>query len=140
MSSYPVRNLTILLVEDEPADVALLRRALGGQPFTELAVCEDGHAALAHLREHQPDLIILDLGLPGVDGFGVLDYLASRETPAPPVVVLTAADSEADRERAYGLHATTFLTKPDRPDDLVRVVRAINDFWIRMLLQGSEPA
>lgn len=136
MTSTPVRDLKILLVEDDPGDQLLLRQALAGQPLTELTVCDTGTAALEYLHGTIPDLILLDLRLPGVDGFDVLKWIRQsdrhRDTP---VVVLTGTESPEDRQRAYDLDATTFLTKPDHPDALVGAVRAINDFWIRSVIR-----
>ena len=135
MNSTPVRNLQVLLVEDDPGDLILLREALGHQPLTELLVAQDGQAALDLLHAHVPDLVVLDLWLPEVDGFGVLKWLREQPSHAHiPVVVLTSAASEEDKARTYALDATTFLTKPADPQDLIRVVRAINDFWLRSVV------
>lgn len=140
MSQTPVRDLSILLIEDDPGDQWLLQKALAGQPLTQVHVCHDGDSALAHLGESIPDLILLDLRLPGPDGFEILEWIRGREShAATPVVVLTGAATEQERERAYALDATTFVQKPDRPEDLVSLVRAINDFWIRTVVTRSRP-
>jgi CheY-like chemotaxis protein len=110
------KPLRILLIEDNPADVALTRLTLkeSGR-LHELLVIGDGEAALAYLRvaSPPPDLIVLDLNLPKIDGFAVLEQL--RRMPAGgqvPVAVLTSSQLAEDRERALMLGADAFLEKP----------------------------
>ncbi|MBX2800850.1 MAG: response regulator [Myxococcales bacterium] len=133
------RELHLLLVEDDPVDLQLMRRALEGQPLTQLDVCESGEAALSYLLRHRPDLVLLDLNLPDVSGYEVLSWLRnSPEHTHTPVVVLSAESGDQARTRAMELEATTFLTKPARGDDLVGVVRAINEFWLHMVMSSPR--
>jgi CheY-like chemotaxis protein len=113
MEQAPLR---ILLIEDNPADVVLTRMTLeeSGRVH-ELMAIGAGEAALAHLREANPppDLIVLDLNLPKIDGFAVLEQLRGMPTGGQvPVAVLTSSQLAEDRERALKLGADALLEKP----------------------------
>jgi two-component system, chemotaxis family, response regulator Rcp1 len=136
------RTLEVLLVEDNPGDVRLVREALRDSTVgTRLSVARDGEEALAflrreppHARAPRPDLILLDLNLPRRDGREVL--AAVREDPtlrAIPVVVLTSSDAERDIADAYELKANCFVTKPVDLDRFIGVVRAIEHFWLTVV-------
>ena len=112
----------VLVVDDEP-DVLLLCRLNLEQHGHEVFEAGNGEEALRVLRERRPDLIVLDLMLPGVDGYGVLEALRSEgSTPGVKVLVLSAKSLQADRDRSRQLGAEAFLTKPFLPDDLCRTV------------------
>ena len=142
MSLSTPRPIEILLVEDNPGDVLLTRRALkDGKVSNHLSVVEDGEAALDFVR-HQgtyasaamPDLILLDLNLPKMDGREVLDVLkADARLRRIPVVILTTSKAEEDVLRAYNLNANCYITKPVDFDQFVRVVRAIEEFWLTIV-------
>lgn len=110
------RPLRILLIEDNPADVVLTRMTLAESGRVhELLVIVDGEAALAYLRvaNPAPDLILLDLNLPKVDGFSVLEQL--RELPEVgkvPVAILSSSHICEDRDRAFRLGAGAYFEKP----------------------------
>jgi DNA-binding response OmpR family regulator len=112
----------VLVVDDEPHIVELVRYNLAREGF-EVAVAYDGHEALEQARAQPPDLIILDLMLPYVDGLEVCRHL--RRASAVPILVLTAKDSEQDRVRGLELGADDYVTKPFSPRELVARVRAI---------------
>lgn len=118
MSAEPV----VLLVEDDPIMSRFVRDALVNRGH-RVALAADGRAALDHL-EHgpDPDLVILDLGLPVVDGFEVLERL--RRTSTVPVMVLSARGSQEDKVRALDLGADDFLGKPFGLPELLARVRA----------------
>ena len=129
----------ILLVEDNPSDVELVREALSAwTSATNLVVAEDGEQAVRYLRrnasyaeEPAPDLILLDLNLPKKDGAEVLQDIKNDENlRSIPVIVLTTSDREQDVRRAYSLHANCYLTKPLEIDEFVDKVKAIEDFWL----------
>jgi two-component system response regulator len=111
------RPLRILLIEDNPADVVLTRMTLAESGRVhELMVIVDGEAALAYLRvaSPPPDLILLDLNLPKIDGFAVLEQL--RDLPGfgrVPVAILSSSQMGEDRDRAFRLGARTYLAKPE---------------------------
>src|SRR3990172_2844178 len=128
----------ILLVEDNPNDIEITRRALErGQVKNELTIARDGQEALDLLFERAegdgslPGLILLDLNLPKVDGREVLSRI---KTPPQlrrfPVIVLTTSTREEDIVRTYALGVNTFISKPVRFEDFIKVVSAIQEYWI----------
>ncbi len=139
----PGHLVEILLVEDNEGDVRLTREALKeGRIRNRLHVVSDGEQALAFLHKEddysdvpRPDLILLDLNLPRLDGREVLS--AIKNDPALkqiPVVVLTSSRTEQDLLRAYDLHANCFITKPVEFDEFIDVVRSIEDFWLTIVV------
>jgi two-component system, OmpR family, alkaline phosphatase synthesis response regulator PhoP len=115
----------VLVVDDEP-DVLLLCRLNLEQRGHEVVEAPNGDAALELVRSATPDLVVLDLMLPGIDGYQVLQALrAGDETSRVPVLVLTAKSLQADRERSRQLGAAAFLTKPFLPDELCDMVDAV---------------
>ena len=113
---------TILVVDDEPAIVQLARDYLEHAGYTVLTAA-DGTAALATYRRHAPDLIVLDLGLPGTDGLDVTREI--RRDGSTPIVMLTARDDELDKLLGLELGADDYVTKPFSPRELVARVRAV---------------
>lgn len=132
------RHLDILLIEDNPADVRLTEEAFReeGSPTT-LHVARDGVDAIAYLRHEEPhgtsrrpDLILLDLNLPKLHGHDLLTVIkADPLLTAIPVVVLTTSQAGSDIYRSRDLGAECFVTKPDGPEEFLRVVRYVRDFW-----------
>jgi CheY-like chemotaxis protein len=115
----------VLVVDDEP-DVLLLCRLNLQQRGHELLEAADGSTALEIARELHPDVIVLDLMLPGISGYDVLEALQrDAETTHIPVLVLTAKSLRADRERSHGLGASAFLTKPFLPNELCEMVDSL---------------
>jgi two-component system, OmpR family, alkaline phosphatase synthesis response regulator PhoP len=115
-------GLTILVVDDEPRIVQLVRDYLEHAGFTVL-VASDGKAALRSARTARPDLVILDLGLPGLDGLDVARAL--RRDGEVPIIMLTARTDETDKLVGLELGADDYLTKPFSPKELVARVRAV---------------
>ncbi len=113
---------TILVVDDEPKIVDLARDYLEHAGFA-VVVARDGPAALQAARTRKPDLIVLDLGLPGLDGLDVTRSL--RRDSSVPIVMLTARDDELDRILGLELGADDYVTKPFSPRELVARVRAV---------------
>src|SRR6266705_741927 len=113
---------TILVVDDEPRIVQLVRDYLEHGGFTVL-VASDGLAALRTARTGRPDLIVLDLGLPGLDGLDVTRAL--RREGEVPIIMLTARTEETDKLVGLELGADDYLTKPFSPKELVARVRAV---------------
>ncbi|HEX6399764.1 MAG TPA: response regulator [Actinomycetota bacterium] len=115
----------VLVVDDEP-DVLLLCRLNLEQHGHEVLEAPNGQVALEIVRADAPDLIVLDLMLPGIDGYDVLRTLcADQATAGVKVLVLTAKSLQADRERSRDLGAAAFLTKPFLPDELVTTVNRL---------------
>ena len=113
---------TILVVDDEPRIAQLARDYLEHAGFAVLAA-GDGHGALATAHARRPDLVVLDLGLPGMDGLDVARALR-RESDVP-IIMLTARDDELDRVLGLELGADDYVTKPFSPRELVARVRAV---------------
>lgn len=131
--------IEVLLVEDNPGDVLLTQLALKNTKLIgKLNVVEDGAEAIAYLRKEgkhararTPDLIILDLNLPKVDGREVLATIkADPELSVLPVVVLTSSDHHKDIIECYKAHANCFITKPLDLDMFADAIRSIEQFWL----------
>lgn len=129
---------TILLVEDNPADLRLAQEVLKeAQLDHELLVARDGEQAMQILRREgvhaqapRPDLVLLDLNLPRKSGREVLQEI--KTTPALrriPVLVLSTSRAESDISACYDAHANCFLTKPVEIDEFARLAALIRDFW-----------
>ena len=108
---------TVLIVDDEPDILLMLRLNLEAEGFATL-LAGDGQTALRRVREEGPDLILLDVMMPLLDGWGVLERLAADAT-RPRVIVLTAKHTERDMTRAADLGADAYVTKPFDPDALI---------------------
>ena len=124
---------TVLVVDDEPRIVQLARDYLEHAGFAVIAA-SDGRAALQLARSRHPDLVVLDLGLPGLDGLDVTRAL--RADGNLPIVMLTARDDELDKLLGLELGADGYLTKPFSPRELVARVRAV----LRRAERATEPA
>ena len=131
--------IEVLLVEDSPGDVRLTQEAFREANKTiHLHVAADGVEAMAFLRREgihsqapRPDLILLDLNLPKMDGREVLAHIKSDEgLKSIPTVILTTSDAEADIVKSYQLRANCYLTKPVQLDAFESLVKSINDFWL----------
>jgi two-component system, chemotaxis family, response regulator Rcp1 len=135
----------VLLVEDNPGDVVLIREALrDGSVPVRLSVAVDGDAALARLRRQdvpRPDLILLDLNLPRLNGREVLAAVkADPGLLCIPVVVLTSSEADSDVAASYDLHANCYIVKPSDLEQLLHVVRSVVSFWLTVvkLPRGHE--
>ncbi len=133
---------SILLVEDNPADVRLTQEALKeAKVHHELHVVMDGVAAMEFLLKQgnysdapRPDLILLDLNLPKKDGREVLEELKMDESlKRIPVVVMTTSQAEEDIINSYDLHANCYVNKPVDLDQFSKIVRNIEDFWLTIV-------
>ena len=112
----------VLLVEDNPADVYLLQRAFAEVRTGALLMqAHDGDDAIMLMAHRTPDLVLLDLGLPGAGGLEVLASLRLTHT-ALPIVVMTSSSDEAERRAAFALGADRFITKPTTFEGLLEVI------------------
>jgi two-component system, chemotaxis family, response regulator Rcp1 len=135
-----LKPVQLLLVEDSPGDVRLTQEAFRYvNSSVHLNVATDGTQAMEFLRKEgchadapRPDLILLDLNLPKLDGREVLARIKADSTlKTIPTVVLTTSAAEADILKSYELHASCYLMKPVEFDDFSVLVQSINDFWIK---------
>lgn len=114
----------ILIVDDDPDLVRALRLRLRANNY-EIVQATDGYSALAVAQKEQPNLIILDLGLPVGDGFVVLERLqANNLLSSIPVIVLTARDPQGNEDRTLKLGASAFFQKPVDNNELLDVIHA----------------
>ena len=134
-----INPISILLVEDNPGDVRLTTEALKEANMSnDLYVVADGVEAMSFLRQEgrysdkvRPDVVLLDLNLPKKDGRQVLSEIkADEELRRIPVVVLTTSEAEQDILTTYNLHANCYISKPVDLERFIRVVQAIEDFWL----------
>jgi CheY-like chemotaxis protein len=132
-------SLEVLLVEDSSGDVRLTQEAFrDANPSIQLHVANDGVEAMAFLRREganvhalRPDLILLDLNLPRMDGREVLAHIKEDESlKTIPTVILTTSEAEVDIVKSYQLQANCYLTKPVQFDAFESLVKSINDFWL----------
>ena len=118
----------MLVVEDEPGIAGFVRRGLLFEGFA-VEVVTDGQAALRSLRDHPPDVVVLDIMLPGVDGVEITRRLRAAEAaegrPGLPVLMLTARESVQDRVAGFEAGADDYLVKPFAFDELLARVRAL---------------
>ena len=141
------KPIEILMVEDNPGDVRLTMEALRETKMNNnLRVIRDGTEALAFLNREgeygnasRPDLILLDLNIPGKDGREVLKEIKTDERLSRiPVVILTTSQAEEDILKTYDLHANCYITKPVDLNQFVKVVRSIETFWLTIVRLPTE--
>ena len=113
---------TILVVDDEPKVCELLRAYLERSGYA-VACAGDGGTALTEVQNQRPDLVLLDLNLPGIDGLEVCRTL--RKTSDVPIIMLTARDEESERIVGLELGADDYVTKPFSPREIVARVKAV---------------
>ena len=137
---------TVLIAEDDPDDVLLTQIAFERARLANpLQVVRDGEEAIAYLKGEGlfsdrnrypfPILLLLDLKMPKVDGFQVLEWLQSESPSQLPVAIMTASDHDPDITRAYELGADSYLIKPPNAITLLELVQRIHGYW--MILNGA---
>jgi DNA-binding response OmpR family regulator len=124
---------SVLVVDDEPKIVDVVRDYLRSAGFS-VSTAADGERALELARARPPDLVVLDLGLPGLDGLDVTRELRLASPPVP-IIMLTARGEETDRVLGLELGADDYLVKPFSPRELVARVKAI----LRRAGDGDAP-
>lgn len=137
-----MESIEILLVEDNPGDARLAQEALRESKLrNNLYIVEDGIEAMKFLHQEEkytkmpkPDLILLDLNLPRMDGREVLKSIKSDDNlKRIPVVILTMSSAEEDILKSYNLFANCYITKPIDLEQFIKVVRSIEDFWLTIV-------
>ena len=130
----------ILIIEDNPDDGLLALRALKKLNFSNITLVETGPEALAHLygngkpeSKATPDLILLDLNLPVIDGFSLLEKIrADKATSKTPVIVLTSSGEESDIEKSYDLGANSYIQKPVDFLEFEKAALLISEYWLKL--------
>jgi CheY-like chemotaxis protein len=135
-----LKDIRILLVEDNPDDVELTLRAFKKYNLAnEITVARDGEEALEilfntqrdFLRGKRPELILLDLKLPKVEGLEVLRQIKSHPQTQPiPIVVLTSSREEDDLIKSYQLGVNSYIRKPVNFDKFIEVVKQLGLYWL----------
>lgn len=142
------RSAEILLIEDNPADAVLTREALiEAKVDNNLSVVGDGEAALDYLNQRgdyvdakRPDIVLLDLSLPGIDGKDVLRKMkAAQSLKSIPVLVLTGSHNPKDIKSVYELKAQSYLVKPIDMSEFLNVVRTMNRFRLNITTGHATP-
>ncbi|MFA6186967.1 MAG: response regulator [Phycisphaerae bacterium] len=133
------KKITVLLVEDDPGDQKLIKAAIPCQSCEiSLSMVSSGEAALSYLEKTReqprqflmPNLILLDLNMPGMGGKEFLRRIkANEEFKAIPVVVVTTSDSETDIQECYALHAAGYIQKSAMPDEFSSVLQKLTRYW-----------
>jgi CheY-like chemotaxis protein len=131
--------ISVLLVEDDPGDVMLIREAFTDHKVGNvLSTVSDGVEAMRFVRgegeyadRERPDLVLLDLNLPRKSGVEVLaEIKGDPDLSTIPVIVLTTSEAEEDVLRSYKMHANAYITKPVDFDRFKQIVHQIDDFFI----------
>lgn len=135
-------ELDLLLVEDNPGDVRLIREAFENGRFqNSLHVARNGDEALDFVHQRgeyadapRPGIVLLDLNLPRTSGREVLDEMKSHEELRRiPVIVVTSSRERGDLIESYDRHTNAYLTKPTDPDEFGDLVRTIESFWLSLV-------
>lgn len=142
MIDRKTRSVNILLIEDNEGDVILTKRAFKQAKFlNNLSVVKSGEKALDFIKSANesdsplPDLIILDLNLPGMDGQEVLSVIKnSEETKHIPVIVLSSSKAQQDVVKSYSLHANAYMLKPVSLEGFQDAIQKIGNFWFDLVV------
>ena len=146
-ANQTAKQIEILLVEDNEGDVGLVEEVFQeAKIMNNLNIAEDGEEAILFLRKEgkfsnvpSPDIILLDLNLPGKDGREVLKEIKEDdELKRIPVVILTTSKAEGDILKSYNLHANSYITKPVDFDQFIKVIKSIENFWLDIVKLPSK--
>lgn len=143
-----IKPVKILLVEDNLGDVLLTREALEAARFcNDIFHCQNGEEALKYLKqqppysEHpRPDLIMLDINMPRVSGFEVLEFI--KRNPATrriPVIILTTSTNPDDVNKAYDNYANAYVSKPLDINEFIEAIKVSGNFWMTLVTLPEEP-
>lgn len=141
------RLAEILLVEDNEGDIELTKEAFEEAKFrNNLLIAEDGDAALdilfkrnGHEDAPTPDIVLLDLNLPGTDGREVLEHIkANSSLKKIPVIVLTSSKADKDIIDSYELHANCYIVKPVNANKFMEVVQRVENFWVDIVCLPTD--
>jgi len=134
---HSLEKMKVLVVEDNPNDVTIIKRAMRKSDVKcELYFARDGEEALDALAQKgefedtpRPDLILLDINLPKINGLEVLAKIKEERLRRIPVIVLTISEREEDMVKAYDSGAASYMTKPVDSKDFERLIQTVQDYW-----------
>lgn len=147
MEKFAADPVIVLVADDNPGDVNLIREAFKRNKLLNIIeVVNEGEKAIEYLKKTgpyagaaRPDLILLDLNMPGKDGRDVLSEIKSDPgLQSIPIIVLTSSSSDEDIVKAYLLHANCYIKKPDDFDGLLEVIKTIEHFWFGIVKLPQE--
>jgi len=147
MKNLKTKPIDILLVEDNEGDILLTQSAFQEAKIANtIHVAKDGEKALAFLNQEgeyadvpRPDIILLDINLPKIDGTQVLEKLKNDPLlKLIPVVVLTSSKAERDIVKSYKLHANSYIVKPVNFDDFRKIIDVIENFWFTVVAYPTD--
>src|SRR5579872_3232456 len=118
----PIKRIMIVVADDDPQLLRLVTRNLDFEGY-EVLPTSDGPQALEQIEAHSPDLVLLDVMMPKMDGFTVCQHV--REFSSVPIILVTARGQEQDKVHGLDLDADDYLTKPFSVDELLALVRAV---------------
>ncbi len=132
------RPIEILLAEDNQGDIQLTKMALKeAKVLNRLNVVHNGKEALDYIfdpNNPKPDIVLLDLNLPLIDGREVLKKVKEDENlKRIPIVILTSSKAEEDIIKSYDLHANCYITKPIDLEQFLNVIKSIEEFWLTIV-------
>ncbi len=142
MTKEKIDPINILLIEDNPGDIRLIRESLRENKFlAELKAITDGEEAIKYLTEIKnsttedlPDIILLDLNLPKKDGREVLKEIKEdNKLKNIPVIILTSSKAEEDISKSYQNHANCYISKPVDLDNFIKVMKSLENFWLTVV-------
>lgn len=142
MTEADILNSKILIIDDEPVNVELLEQILLREGFEQLMSTTESDRALDVFQHFQPDLVLLDLRMPRVDGFSLLNAFQEHKpaTKFLPIVILTADVTREARHKALAMGATDFLTKPyDTVEVLLRIWNLLETSVLYRRLSALNP-
>ena len=137
-----MNSIHILLIEDNEGDILLTKEALNQVMLpTTISVAKDGKEAINYLEKIAPyvnslipDIILLDINLPKMNGHEVLKYLkTNNKFKHIPVIMFTTSSAEKDILESYKNYANCYITKPVEVDDFLNVIKSIENFWISII-------
>lgn len=127
--------IEILLIEDNPGDALLVKEFLSDRYVVRVTLAQDGEEAIQLLmrRDYRPDLILLDLKMPKLDGHEVLRHIRRRIAVKVPIVILSSSSDPDDIDQAYANGANAYVEKPSDLDGLARMVHSVARLWVEPL-------
>jgi len=146
MNKVNAKPAVILYAEDDPGDQELTKRAFElGHVRNELHIVQDGEEALDYLMRRgryvdpstspRPDLLLIDLNMPKLDGRKVLEEIQKNDDcPKPAVIILSTSQNEEDIIQSYKLGVKSFITKPVDVDDFIRAIRVLEEYWFEVVV------